>query len=62
MSLELLKQDTELLLRLSKRYTELLKDSIPKDQLRKIEAYIYSLLQSIERNINENVKGYNKNS
>lgn len=61
MSLEEIKRDSELLLQISKKYMEMQKDKIPKDQLKKIEAYINSLLVNLEKNINENVKRPNKN-
>ena len=60
MTVEMLKKDAELLLKLAQKYMELLKNEAPKDRIKKVENYINSILASLETHVNENVKRYNK--
>jgi hypothetical protein len=62
MKLEILKKDSELLLKLTKQYQELIRKKGSHSEKKKLQAYIDSLLAGIEKNIKENVKESNQTS
>ncbi len=55
MSIDLIKQDSKMLVQLTKRYSSMPKTKENEKERKKIQKYLESLIINIEKNIKENV-------